>query len=151
MSVCVWPHMNQYQSTNVYVFAYVHSHLFDMITHRPVSVHRQGYILSYTGLYLSIHKFGHYLTEKYFCSMWHRLKSFFGIQLIAWCLRGDQDDFNCIDGALMPKDRRSAILGHFPLCVDTRKCRQSVFSEVVSFANCQLRAPRGRRQMLSSL
>ena len=69
--------------TDMYVFAQVHSHLFDMITHRPVSVHRQGYILSYTGLYLTIQKSRHYLTEKYLCSVWHRLKSFSGIPLIA--------------------------------------------------------------------
>ena len=143
--------MNPYQSTDMYFFAYVHSHLFDMITHRPASVPRQGYILSYTGLYLTIQRFGHYLAEKYFCSVWHRLKSFSGIQLITWCLRGSQDDFSYISGALILKDRRSAILGHFHLCIDTRKCRQSVFSEVVSFANCQLKAPRGRRQMLTSL
>ena len=51
------------------------------------------------------------MSEQFFCSMWHRLRSFSHSQLIVGLLRSIQDDYSCMNGALVGMHRTPGSAG----------------------------------------
>lgn len=107
--VCIWPHMDQYLTTDMDALVYAYAYVFDVITHLPISVHTQGYIFPFTALYLTIMNSGRSWFNKSF--MWQGVMSLSNNQYIACLLRRVQNDFRYMNDALAGIDRRESPLG----------------------------------------